>query len=154
MKTNEKVLDLLNDLIQINNDRIAGYGKAAHELTPEDVDLKDLFRRYAQESSDYVRELSSEVISLGGKAATSTTVSGKIYHVWMDMKASISTEERQTALESCEFGEDAAQKAYQKALESDFELPSGVRNMISKQKASLKKAHNEVKRRRDAHVHA
>ena len=28
MTTNEKLIDVLNDLVQINNDRIAGYDKA------------------------------------------------------------------------------------------------------------------------------
>lgn len=152
MKTNEKVQDLLNDLIQINNDRIAGYGKAASEVSPEDADLKQLFRQYGQESGEYVRELSQHVQKLGGEATTSTTVSGKIYRVWMDMKAAMSDKERKTALESCEYGEDAAQKAYKQALESDFEIPADIRELITKQKAQLRKAHDEVKRYRDAHV--
>jgi uncharacterized protein (TIGR02284 family) len=152
MKTNEKVLDLLNDLIQINNDRIAGYGKAANEVSPEEADLKQLFRQYAKESSEYVQELSKEIEYAGGKAATSTTISGKIYRVWMDMKAALNKDERQSALESCEYGEDAAQKAYQKALESDFEIPVRIREMIARQKGSLRSAHDEIKSYRDSHV--
>jgi uncharacterized protein (TIGR02284 family) len=151
-ETNEKVQDLLNDLIQINNDRIAGYGKAANEVSPEDVDLKQLFRQYAQDSSEYVRELSLQVTKAGGEPTTSATVSGKIYRVWMDMKSAMSDKERKTALESCEYGEDAAQKAYQEALQSDFDIPADIRAMITKQKAQLRKAHDEVKRYRDAHV--
>jgi len=152
MKTNEKVQDLLNDLIQINNDRIAGYGKAANEVSPEDGDLKQLFRQYAQDSSEYVRELSQRVAEAGGDATTSTTVSGKIYRVWMDMKSAMSDKERKTTLEACEYGEDAAQKAYEKALESDFNIPADIRSLITKQKAQLRKAHDEIKRYRDAHV--
>ena len=42
--------ETLNDLIQINNDRVAGYEKAIEELQPEDSDLKALFVKMIGES--------------------------------------------------------------------------------------------------------
>ena len=77
-----------------------------------------------------------------------TTNSGKIYRVWMDVKALFTGHDRQTVLENCEFGEDAAQKAYKMALETD-DLPAYLFAMISKQKQELKTAHDEVKALRD-----
>jgi hypothetical protein len=35
--------EVLNDLIQINNDRITGYEKSLKELKDSDTDLRDIF---------------------------------------------------------------------------------------------------------------
>ena len=51
-------------------------------------------------------------------------------------------------LASCEFGEDAAQKAYRTALEED-DLSPDVRAVIESQKATLLEAHDQVKMMRD-----
>src|SRR6476469_3500876 len=119
---NEKVIGILNDLVRINNDRVVGYEKAIEELKDEDADLKTLFTRYITESRQYSREMSTEVTRLGGDPSDGTTNSGKVYRVWMDLKAAITGKDRKTILNNCEFGEDAAQKAYDMALNSDVEL--------------------------------
>jgi hypothetical protein len=50
MQTTTETIEVLNDLIQINNDRIAGYEKAIRETKPEDDDLKVLFATMIAES--------------------------------------------------------------------------------------------------------
>jgi uncharacterized protein (TIGR02284 family) len=147
MKTNEKTSEILNDLIQINNDRVAGYEKAAYEADVKDTDLRSFFselaahsRRYANELSRYV-EISNE--------PEGTSFRGKIYRVWMDVKATFSGHDRKTILASCEFGEDAAQKAYAAALTTDADIPGEIRQLIMDQKGSLKKSHDKIKRMRD-----
>lgn len=152
METKQKVNDVLNDLIRINHDRAEGYEKSIKQLSINDNDLKTMFRRYAAESNDYANVLSAEVISNGGKAADSTTISGKIYRAWMDVKTAMSSNENQSVLEACEYGEDAAQKAYKQALEGDVALPAGIRDIVSRQKITLKAAHDDVKRERDLHT--
>ena len=151
MERNEKIRDILNDLIRINNDRVVGYGKAIDELKTDDADLAALFNRYINESKQYSEELTHEVTRLGGDPADGTTNSGKIYRVWMDLKAAITGKDRQTILNNCEFGEDAAQKAYDMALNSDTELDPPLRDLIVRQKTQLKVGHDEVKRLRDMH---
>ena len=151
MKANEQLIDELNDLIRINNDRIEGYEKAAAETDEIDVDLQAIFNKMAGESRTYVSELSAEVGRLGGEVTTGTTASGKIYRVWMDVKAAFTGKSRQAILESCEFGEDAAQKAYSEALASDAEMSADTRQLITTQKASLKQSHDVIKKYRDLH---
>ena len=131
METNEKLSEVLNDLIQINNDRITGYEKAADETKDIDVDLQGIFHKMADESRKYKTELVAEVGRLGGEPAEGTTGMGKIYRVWMDVKATFTGHDRQSALESCEFGEDAAQKAYRDALASDAEISADTRQLIT-----------------------
>jgi uncharacterized protein (TIGR02284 family) len=149
--TNEKLVEVLNDLIQINNDRVVGYEKAIDETKSLDVDLQTIFKKMANDSRKYAAELTQEVGKLGGEPTTGTTNSGKIYRVWMDVKATFTGHDRQTVLENCEFGEDAAQKAYRAALASDAEMSADVRNVITDQQSSLKEAHDLIKKYRDAH---
>ncbi len=142
--TNEKLTEVLNDLVQINNDRITGYEKASKETEKVDVDLRAIFSRMADDSRKYKSDLSEEILRIGGEPATGTTALGKIYRVWMDVKASFSGNDRQAILESCEFGEDAAQKAYKDALASDAEMDADTRQLITSQQASLKTSHDVI----------
>jgi uncharacterized protein (TIGR02284 family) len=151
MATNDNLVSVLNDLIRINNDRIEGYERAAKEARDIDVDLRAIFTRMADESRQYAAELTQEVVKLGGEPATGTTASGKIYRAWMDVKATFTGHDRESVLASCEFGEDAAQKAYNSALESDVEMSADIRQLIAYQKASLKTSHDVIKKYRDMH---
>jgi uncharacterized protein (TIGR02284 family) len=66
----------------------------------------------------------------------------------MDVKAIFTGHDRKTVLSNCEFGEDAAQKAYKMALASD-DLPAYIRVMLEEQKQSLKLSHDQIKALRD-----
>jgi uncharacterized protein (TIGR02284 family) len=149
MEKNERAIEVLNDLIRINNDRIEGYEKAVNKTNETDVDLRTIFSRMAQESRKYASELTTQVTRLGGDPASGTTASGKIYRVWMDVKSGISSSERKSVLEECEFGEDAAQKAYEKALDSDNNLPADIRSLIQEEKTNLKNSHDTIRNYRD-----
>ncbi len=150
MSANDKLTEVLNDLIQINNDRTKGYDNAAEETKTTDVDLHATFGKMANDSRKYAAELTNEVERLGGDPATGTGIGGKIHRAWMDVKATFSGKDRQSMLESCEFGEDAAQKAYKNALASDAEMTAETRNLITDQQSSLKSAHDIIKTYRDA----
>jgi len=149
MARNENVQEVLNDLIKINHDRIEGYERAVEDTRDKDTDLQAIFHRMADESKQYAAELESEVQKAGGEPADDTTVSGKIYRVWMDLKSAVTGKARKSILESCEYGEDAAQKAYDEALSTDAELPTEIRQLITDQKSSLRKSHDKIKRMRD-----
>ena len=147
----ETTAEVLNDLVKINNDRIEGYNRAINELHDLDIDLKAEFRHFIEDSEKYKQELSSLISSLGGDVATGTTMSGKIYRAWMDVKATFTGGDRKAVIAACEFGEDAAQKAYKTALEMSGELTPEAVNLINEQQQALKKAHDMVKAQRDSH---
>ena len=149
MKTNERTYEVLNDLIQINNDRIVGYEKASKETAAADADLRAIFQSLASESRQYVSELSKYVTRVGEEPADGTTARGKIYRAWMDVKATFTGKDRKAILASCEYGEDAAQRAYEEALKTDAELPTEIRQVITTQKSSLRKSHDKIKKMRD-----
>lgn len=150
MTLSEKTAEILNDLIEINNDRVRGYERASKETESKDVDLRALFDDMAARSRRYANELSQHVHQSGEKVAEGTTVRGKIYRAWMDVKATFTGNDRKAILDSCEFGEDAAQRAYDTALSSDAEIPSELRQLIMEQKTTLRKDHDRIKAMRDA----
>jgi len=149
MERNERAIEVLNDLIRINNDRVEGYEKAIDKTKETDVDLRAVFGNMAQESRKYANELTTQVRRLGGDPASGTTASGKIYRVWMDVKSGMSSSDRKSVLEECEYGEDAAQKAYEKALEPGNDLPTDIRALIHDEKSNLKNSHDTIRNYRD-----
>ena len=149
MQTNEKLVEVLNDLIEINNDRVNGYVKAVEDTKDLDVDLQAVFNSMANDSRKYAAELSQEVNKLGGEVESGSSLGGAIHRAWIDVKATFSGHDRQAVLNSCEFGEDAAQKAYTTALESDAEMSADVRQVITEQQSALRVAHNLIKKYRD-----
>jgi len=151
MESNEKISEILNDLVQINNDRIEGYERAAKET--EDIDLKNLFNKMAQKSHMLKSQLGSEVVKRSGKPTETTTTSGKAFRVWMDFKAALTGKDRKAILSSCEFGEDAAQDAYETVLKSSDKLSPDLVSLVNEQKSKLKEDHDYVKMLRDS-VHA
>ncbi len=150
---NAEVVEILNDLIAINNDRMSGYERALKELKSEDADLKPLFISMIDESREVKMELGTEVEVLKGDMESGSTAGGKIYRAWMDVKALFTGHDRHAILQNCEYGEDAAQKAYKTALEAEH-LPGYLRDLIFEQQQMLKASHNEIKAFRDSEVHA
>jgi uncharacterized protein (TIGR02284 family) len=147
METTEKTAEVLNDLLRINNDRIRGYEKAIEEA--RDLDLKTVFATMADESRKYAKELTEAIRTYGGNPdGGSTTNSGKIYRVWMDVKATFTGKDREAILNSCEYGEDAAQAAYRDALSTN-ELSVEARDIILQQQAALRNSHDVIKKYRD-----
>jgi uncharacterized protein (TIGR02284 family) len=67
----------------------------------------------------------------------------------MDLRAAFTGKSRTNILDSCEFGEDTAQKAYDAALESDAYMSPEIRQMIVEQKSALKASHDTIKKYRD-----
>ena len=148
MKSTKEIIGVLNDLIRINNDRVAGYEKAIENAKSIDIGLQTIFSKMKSESIKYTAELHNRVLQLGGEPTDSTTVSGKIYRAWMDVKATFTGKDRKSLLAACEYGEDAAQKAYQDALDEQG-LPADIIDLIAQQKTSLRQSHDEIKAMRD-----
>ncbi|MEO5891399.1 MAG: PA2169 family four-helix-bundle protein [Ferruginibacter sp.] len=149
MDERAKLVEVLTDLVEINNDRVAGYEQAAAQSKDIDADLHTIFHNMANDSRRYAAELTEEVNKLGKRVFRGEAIKGKIYQIWKDLKATFSGYDRQSILESCEFGEDTVQKSYNAALASEIDAQTRV--IITNQKAWLKTAHKMVKNYRNAH---
>jgi uncharacterized protein (TIGR02284 family) len=142
----ESQIETLNDLIEINHDRIAGFERAIQELqathSPETIEN---FRQYASNSREYVQALSNYVQEMGGTPSSTTTLGGKLHRLWMDIKNELSFQKKESALESCVFGDGAAIRAYEAALNIEAAneiLPIHVRGTLMTQLEQIRRAHN------------
>lgn len=145
---NEKTVDVLNTLIEINNDRIEGYETASKET--EENDLKNMFSRLIETSITCREELTEEVKRLGGTPIEGTKITGKFFRAWMDVKAALTGKDYKAILNSCEYGEDVAVDTYDNALKNDDEhLGVEQRTMIEAQRELIKADHDEIKDLRD-----
>lgn len=139
-----KQVEILNDLIQINNDRIAGYEKAIDGLDDEgNEDLKRLFRHLINNSLDYNETLERQIGLLDGEPALGTSGVGKLYRAWMDFKALVTGGDRAAILGSCITGEETAIRAYQEAI-ADEELAAGLQQLLNEQLAELQHSYQEI----------
>ena len=92
--------------------------------------------------------LGTEIQTLGESIPAGTSGSGAIHRAWLELKATFSGHSRHAILASCEFGEDAAQKAYESALKSEH-LPEYLATIVLEEKEELRTVHNEIKALRD-----
>ena len=134
----EKQLAVLNELIEVNNDRIAGYDTAL--LETENPSLKHLFSVLGGTSQNNLSELQEEILDLGGEPTRETSVKGKLYQVWMDLKAAVTGKNEKAILDSCAFGEQQISDLYQEVIEHNNGILSARQlNLLQKQHQELKK---------------
>lgn len=142
-------LAVLNELIEINNDRVAGFEKAIADISAENIDLKAVFQHYAEQSRTFSQELSAFVARQGGEVETGNSVSGTLHRVWIDVKALFGGTDRVSILNEAERGEDAIKAAYKAALDHG-ELKDDALSLVMKQAVEINEGHDEIKVLRDA----
>jgi uncharacterized protein (TIGR02284 family) len=116
--------------------------------------LKTLFAGYIEQSKKNNDELRDYLHVLGGDPANGTTIAGKFYHAWIDVRAKFTIKDTHSILADCEYGEDVANDTYRNALD-DKELiwkDDRVVTLLSRQLKELKSAHDNVRELRDAAV--
>lgn len=146
--TSEKCDRALRELIIINHDRAEGYAHAADDA--KDNDLKIIFTRFSNQSKTFANQL-KDFVGDWDKVPDDdkTKISGKLYRVWMDMKAALAGNNRHSVLNSCEFGEDVALKTYDDILQDTTDIPADVVGVIRQQRLALQEGHDMVRSMRD-----
>jgi len=72
-----------------------------------------------------------------------------MHRAWINIKSAITSQDDHAILAECERGEDSAVKEYKQAMEKQ-DLSSPVRDLISRQYADIKSAHDRIKQLRDS----
>ncbi|MCE7065036.1 PA2169 family four-helix-bundle protein [Dyadobacter sp. CY326] len=138
---------VLNDLIEINNDRVAGFEKAIADIQDENIDLKQLFQGYAEQSRKNGLELAA-IVGSADDIETGNSVSGTLHRAWIDIKSLFGGSDRASILSEAERGEDAIKEAYEDALASN-DLPASAIEVVRSQAQGIFAAHDEIKALRD-----
>lgn len=141
MIPNDKNIEVLNDLLRVNQDRVEGYKLAGYNA--RDLDLKTLFSDMADESRKNITEITREIIHrYGNSALNKTTQTGKIYRAWMDVKSKFVGSSVKSLLASCEYGEVTAMHAYRVAKSNLSN--SQLIELIERQEQTLLSAHDII----------
>jgi len=149
MEISEKAIDVINDLIKINNDRVAGFEKAGTDLESDATGLITVFSKLAGESRQYAAELTEIARQSGREAAEGTSTSGDLHRAWIDIKATFTGNDLLAVLNECERGVDAAKSAYRDALDPENELSPELVEVLQIQQQGITEGHDLIKSLRD-----
>ena len=142
---NGKTIDVLNNLLQIINDRIEGFKDVNVEMIESHSNLKEEYDCMVQNSYKMRVELSNLIEERGGDLKNTTTIAGGLHRAWIDVKNSFTFDKSESTLQNVIFGEDAAVKAYEKALDSG-ELWAESRKVVQDQLRELKSSYDRFVR--------
>ncbi len=140
---NEKVIDIFNTLVEVNNNRIEDYQSASEET--KETEMKHLFLNFKKTSEKCKKELVDEVRFWGGKPVAGTTILGNFFRVWLDVKLAFTKNDQKAILNHCEYGEDMVLKTYDKVLSNEHnEIDARQVAMIKNQYKLLKADHDTI----------
>jgi uncharacterized protein (TIGR02284 family) len=131
----EKVIGMLNKLIEANNDRIAEY-ELAKSKTKDKV-LKKKFQTMVRESQALREQLAAEVIAQGGSPTQVRSASGTLHSIWMELRVALTGKDMKTILDACRYGEEAVLGLYEEALKANFPVPVNILNFLISHKHRL-----------------
>jgi uncharacterized protein (TIGR02284 family) len=138
---------VLNNLIETLKDGQEGFKRAAEGVS--DPKLKALFRDYSHQRLRFASALQSEARRHGEtEPETSSSATGALHRGWINLKSAITGGDEHAILAECERGEDSAVEEYKKAL--DDGLTPSAQELVSRQFAEIKAAHDRIRSLRDA----
>lgn len=139
---NERTVSVLNDLLNITNDRIQGFSKVEDKVWDTYTPLKADYDQMVSQSQTMKSELNNLILERGGEPDNTGSTAGAIHRTWIDVKNSFSGDKAETTLENVVYGEEAAINAYQDALDSGDLCPESSR-VVSDQLHHLKSSYNK-----------
>lgn len=137
---NNKLISVLDDLIQTCKDGEQGFRTAAESLT--DPTTKSSFLQFAQERAQMARELQDEVRAQGGDPERSGSVAGSAHRGWMNLKAALTSGDERIIAEA-ERGEDVAKKTFDEALTKG--LPPTTLAVVRRHADRVHQVHDRVR---------
>ncbi len=142
---NKKTIAVLNDLLNIVNDRLEGFEKVEGKIWEKNHDLQDNYEHMTSQTKVMKNELINLITERGGTPDDSASLSGTLHRAWIDIKNSFLVDGMETStLENVLFGENAAIQAYQEALDSG-DLDEDSKEIVTEQLKKIKDASHEFK---------
>ena len=134
-------ITILNTLTTTLIDSTNGYRDAAAHT--ESTRFQELFRTFAEERSQVVETLRSEVRRLGGDPADDGSFLGRTHQRFLDLKAALTGRDDQAIVNEVERGEDYLKEKFEAALSGD-ELGPDTRAAVESAYRSVREGHDRV----------
>lgn len=147
MKETKEIISVLDELIETLKDGQQGFKQAAEGVS--NPKLKSLFGDYSDQRSRFATALQTESRKFGeDKPEDRSSAAGALHRGWINLKSAVTGGDEHAILAECERGEDSAVEEYQKAVEDG--LPPALQEIVSRQYAEIKAAHDRIRDLRDA----
>jgi len=144
MKDQNKVIE---NLIETLKDGQAGFKQAAESV--KDPQLRSLFEEYSRQRARFAIELRSQAQSPDERdSKMSGSAAGALHRGWINLKSTLTSGDDHAILAECERGEDPAVEEARKARNDG--LSAHVQEIVARQFAQIREAHDRIKQLRDA----
>lgn len=140
MSNNEVSLQVLQDLVLVNKDRVEGYKNLGYD---SDVyELKMLFNNLADESRKCISDITKTILN---RFASNELIHnpGKILKAWMHVPFKYKGNSSPATLHSCEIGEIAILHTYK--LAKEFKHDTYITELLDNQEQSLNNSYQLIK---------
>ena len=135
-------LTVLKTLTDTLADSVNGYRDAAQHV--ESAEFRQMFTELADERSQVLSDLQSELARAGGSADRDGTTLGTLHQRWLDFKAGITGRDDKAVINEVERGEDYLKEKFETAMASDA-LEGNVRGIVERAYGSVREGHDRVR---------
>lgn len=130
MAERKKIIDMLEELIQISRDGQEGYRSGAEHV--KDSELRLLLNEVSLERAKFAGDLENEAVRWGrADVDRSGTALGAIHRGWANLKAQLGGGD-DAIMSAIETGDDYARKRYERAIK-DSETPDNIVGILRNQ---------------------
>jgi uncharacterized protein (TIGR02284 family) len=141
MSDDEKVA---KDLVETLKDGERGFASAAEKLRDSDrAEWATTLQRLAEQRAGFRREIVEMGHEYGEDVDESGSVAASVHRGWISLKDALTGDDAGSVLGAAVTGEDHAVSEYEKAEKQD--LSAGFRDVVSRQRAAVVAARDEVK---------
>jgi uncharacterized protein (TIGR02284 family) len=142
----QDTIDALQDLVQLNIDSRDGFRNAAEHI--DVMAISEMFNDFAAQRDQQAAELRTLISANLETPNDSGSVSAAAHRMWMDLKSALGGGEA-SILSEAERGEDYIKGKYEEVLKHT--AGSAVNDVLQRQYAAVKMAHDRVRDMRDAY---
>ena len=135
-------LTVLKTLTDTLADSVNGYRDAAQHVDSEE--FRQMFTQLADNRSQVLSDLQSEVSRLGGSAEREGSTLGHLHQRWLDLKATITGRDDKAVINEVERGEDYLKEKFETAMGSET-LDGNIRDLIERAYGSVREGHDRVR---------
>ena len=137
----EVIFKKVDTIIEKNHDAVEGYKHALNHVTSPT--LKKVFSERQEQREKFHDELVEVMQAHNYSAPDHGTKEGAMHRIFLDVKSTLSSEQQQAVIEECQRGEKDLLEEYEDLL-SHNDLPTDVREFVTKHKKALEKTMEEL----------
>ena len=142
--TDQTAAEVLNDLIELNNERISRYERLIASLSPADNELRFLMARIIGESHQNKITLATELQAMGESIDLSPLKRGKIYQLALAKMNHPQDGNRLNILEHTEVCETAVLMGYDFSLQAE-DVAAYLRDLLTEHRSRIRESHHLIK---------